>query len=69
MKPQLLHSRQPADADIDIDSLSLDELRAYNAGLRERLMSLIVRHCEVGQCGQCGQCKQRLLCGRYSPGD
>lgn len=68
MKPQLPHCQRNAD-DIDVDALTLDELRAYNAGLRERLTSLITRKCGRAQCGQCGQCKHLLLCGRHSPGD
>lgn len=66
MKPQMHRGCYRHADDIDIDALNLDELRAYNAGLRERLTSLIERQCG---CDQCEQCRHRLLCGRHSPGD
>lgn len=68
MKPQLPHSRRQTGVDLDIDALTLDELRAYNAGQRERLTTLIVTHCGCGHCGRCDQCSHRPLCGRRSQG-
>lgn len=49
MRPQLTSNR-PA---VDIDALSLDELRAYINGLRERRQALINDRCDGVECARC----------------
>lgn len=60
MRPQPPTCQQSA---VDLNSLSLDELRAYINGLRERREALIAERCEGGGCSQCAQrrfCDRRL---------
>ena len=38
---------------VDIDALSLDELRAYINGLRERRQALINDRCDGVECDRC----------------
>ena len=60
MRPQSLICQQST---VDINSLSLEELRAYINGLRERREALITERCEGGGCSQCAQrrfCDRRL---------
>lgn len=48
--------------EVDIKSLTPDELRAFIAGLRERRQSLIS---SAGEC-QCDQCRHQLSCAYRS---
>lgn len=57
MKSQLRDSRRQTSG-VDIDTLSLDELRAYNAGLGERLQRIIGQKCAE----KCDQCVHGRLC-------
>ena len=61
MKTQSQYGRRRL-ADVDIDTLSAEELRAYIAGLRERKQSIIDERCGA----QCDQCMHRQSCGRRS---
>lgn len=73
MKPQLSSRRRRGSDDVIIESLAFNELRAYNAGLLERLGALIADHCDCARCAQCSQCVRCVhepVCGHgQSPGD
>jgi hypothetical protein len=68
MKPQLQYSRKRRDAnvDVDINTLTLEELRAYIAGLEERRRVIIAAQCDGTRCSRCSHrqsCDQRLTIG------
>lgn len=50
MLPRILSNNRQS---VDINSLSLDELRAYVNGLRERRQALINARCDGVECERC----------------